>query len=137
MTPVHIILKYIREKATNINYKVVSKNDDHQKCTLKITLIQKQSPKNNKNKHSHLPCYKRKLLKDKTELCCIICQNTIKPNHVIRNLPLCNHIFHKRCIDKWFKQDKKNMKCPICRKKHTRKHCAHSTHCTRNHLLQT
>jgi hypothetical protein len=26
----------------------------------------------------------------------------------------CGHLFHKKCIDKWFKKDKND--CPMCRK---------------------
>jgi hypothetical protein len=43
---------------------------------------------------------------------CIICFEQYKVNELKRIIPVCNHIFHKKCIDKWLKS-KSN--CPICR----------------------
>lgn len=42
---------------------------------------------------------------------CGICREEYKLNEYIRKLN-CNHIFHKKCIDKWFKN---NSNCPNCR----------------------
>ena len=42
---------------------------------------------------------------------CGICLEEFKQNEYIRTLG-CNHCYHKRCVDKWFK---KNMSCPVCR----------------------
>ena len=42
---------------------------------------------------------------------CAICLNKFKPNKRIRKL-FCNHVYHKKCIDKWFST---NVKCPICK----------------------
>lgn len=47
---------------------------------------------------------------------CIICLNYYSPGEYKRNLN-CNHTFHKKCIDKWFKLSYKTS-CPICRKIH-------------------
>ncbi len=47
---------------------------------------------------------------------CVICFNTFNKSNVIC-LP-CLHLFHKKCIYKWFKQCIKfnyEIKCPICR----------------------
>ena len=44
---------------------------------------------------------------------CSICMEEFKINEGIRNLP-CNHMFHKKCVDKWFKTS--TFTCPICRK---------------------
>lgn len=45
-----------------------------------------------------------------------ILNKAIDSNYINTNCDLkklkCNHIFHKKCIDKWFKKHKK---CPICR----------------------
>ena len=43
---------------------------------------------------------------------CLICCDNYKIYEYKRILPKCSHIFHKKCIDKWFK---KNSTCPICR----------------------
>ena len=43
---------------------------------------------------------------------CMICMDEYKINQFKRILPTCNHFFHKKCIDKWFK---KNITCPVCR----------------------
>ena len=45
---------------------------------------------------------------------CMICMDDYKINQFKRILPICNHYFHKKCIDKWFK---KTITCPICRVK--------------------
>jgi len=49
---------------------------------------------------------------------CPICYNKIKSSEYIRELH-CNHIFHKKCIDKWLllsMKSKETINCPICRK---------------------
>ena len=45
---------------------------------------------------------------------CLICMEDYKENEYKRILPKCNHIYHKKCIDKWLK---KNATCPVCRTK--------------------
>uniref|UniRef100_A0A670JA11 RING-type domain-containing protein n=1 Tax=Podarcis muralis TaxID=64176 RepID=A0A670JA11_PODMU len=32
---------------------------------------------------------------------CVVCLETYKPREVVRILT-CRHVFHKRCIDRWF-----------------------------------
>jgi hypothetical protein len=44
--------------------------------------------------------------------CCNICCEDYITGQYKRTLPNCNHIFHKKCVDKWLKT-KSN--CPICR----------------------
>lgn len=46
---------------------------------------------------------------------CSICLEKYRPGTYKRKLS-CGHIFHKKCIDKWFRNDKNE--CPMCRKKH-------------------
>jgi hypothetical protein len=41
---------------------------------------------------------------------CSICFEEIKENE--KKIIKCNHIFHKECIDKWFKR---SHQCPLCR----------------------
>ena len=44
--------------------------------------------------------------------CCNICCEDYIVGQYKRTLPSCNHVFHKKCVDKWLKS-KSN--CPICR----------------------
>ena len=44
--------------------------------------------------------------------CCNICCEDYIIGQYKRILPSCNHVFHKKCVDKWLKT-KSN--CPICR----------------------
>ena len=43
---------------------------------------------------------------------CSICLENYKKNDYYRTLN-CNHIFHKKCVDRWFK--KNHLNCPMCR----------------------
>eukprot|EP00250_Pteridium_aquilinum_P013188 c21188_g1_i2 orf=258-935(+) len=43
---------------------------------------------------------------------CTVCLNDYQLNEKLRQLPLCNHLFHVPCIDEWLA---KNTTCPICR----------------------
>jgi hypothetical protein len=45
---------------------------------------------------------------------CLICMENYKFGEFKRELPKCNHVYHKKCIDKWLK---KKATCPICRDK--------------------
>lgn len=44
---------------------------------------------------------------------CVICSDIYQKDEGIRELPTCNHVFHKKCIDRWFKEG--SVFCPICR----------------------
>lgn len=46
---------------------------------------------------------------------CVICLNEYEKGTYKRTLS-CNHLFHKKCIDKWFRGF--NKCCPICRQIH-------------------
>jgi len=43
---------------------------------------------------------------------CTICQDSIQSDETCRKLNVCNHSFHKPCIDQWFLT---NVRCPTCR----------------------
>lgn len=46
---------------------------------------------------------------------CVICLEKYKVNEYKRELK-CGHVFHKKCIDKWFKKSCcDNKSCPLCR----------------------
>lgn len=98
----------------------------------KITIFKetRSKIKNKRNKHvSHLPKYKKITGSfNKSDLedgdieessPCSICLSEFKQGEFSRKLPICNHVYHKGCIDKWFLKDK-HMKCPICRASHTK-----------------
>lgn len=46
----------------------------------------------------------------------MICVEEFKKNVKIRKIPICKHIFHKECIDNWFKSkiEETSHKCPLC-----------------------
>jgi hypothetical protein len=58
----------------------------------------------------------KKVLKESEllELTCPICIENFKENEYFRKLE-CSHIYHKKCIDHWFRKDHSD--CPMCRKK--------------------
>jgi hypothetical protein len=47
--------------------------------------------------------------------CCSICYSDYQANEFQRTLPICHHIFHKKCIDTWFYKNIGKMDCPLCR----------------------
>jgi len=60
-----------------------------------------------------VPAYKQiKSNDDMLSQECSVCMQTYKFREYKRKLK-CDHVFHKRCIDKWLKS---NLSCPICRK---------------------
>ena len=53
------------------------------------------------------------ILKDSPEICTICLETYIKQSKIVRLD--CQHIFHKQCIQLWFK-NKPLKQCPLCRK---------------------
>ncbi|KAA8522795.1 hypothetical protein F0562_009218 [Nyssa sinensis] len=43
---------------------------------------------------------------------CPVCLESFKEGEWCRSLPVCNHMFHENCVDKWLT---KVLNCPICR----------------------
>lgn len=62
-------------------------------------------------KKTNLGKYQKVKITDNFEDC-PICLESFKLNQFYRKLE-CNHVFHKKCIDRWFKKD--NLNCPMCR----------------------
>ena len=97
-----------------------SNNDEYVEFHIEFGYYNEELSENNyfksceeiNNKLGH-PC---KIKKDDSILNekCLICIENYKINELKRVLPKCQHFFHKKCIDKWFK---KNASCPICRDK--------------------
>ena len=87
-----------------------------------------------RNQHvRHLPKYQKITTEKINSLStdtCSICQESLKIGEYYRSLPLCLHIFHKKCIDRWLQNDLEEMRCPLCRKSH-RPHSrsTHSSYC--------
>ena len=76
--------------------------------------------KNKKLKDKHikeiLGKYKRinnNFYKKETNNFCPICLEEYKMREGYRCIECCNSVFHKKCIDKWFKIH--NFDCPLCR----------------------
>jgi hypothetical protein len=99
-------------------------------ANINSVLYPKNVVKQKRNTHvSHLPKY-RKVTNDMLDVSCTskqlssdicsICRCQFKCGEYFRKLPICNHIYHKKCIDKWFTKDDKHMKCPNCRTSHTK-----------------
>jgi hypothetical protein len=53
---------------------------------------------------------------------CAICQDSMREGEQLRRLNHCQHVFHKLCIDSWFRT---NVRCPACR--HDIRHTASTT----------
>jgi hypothetical protein len=49
---------------------------------------------------------------DTSDSTCTVCQEPIDPNTPVRRINLCQHQFHKACIDRWFER---SVFCPMCR----------------------
>jgi len=74
--------------------------------------LHKQMKLIQKNKIKELGKYK-KVTVEITNDTCPICIDQFKEGEYYRTLS-CNHEFHKKCIDRWFKKD--HLDCPMCRK---------------------
>ena len=67
-----------------------------------------------KHKREQIKNIKYKKVKETTDTTCPICIDELKKGEYYRTLE-CSHVFHKKCIDNWFKKDHSD--CPMCRKK--------------------
>jgi Ring finger domain len=45
---------------------------------------------------------------------CAICSGDFENNDVMFKYPVCNHEFHRECVDVWMNI---KLQCPLCRKK--------------------
>jgi len=71
--------------------------------------LKKRIIKNRINKNTKV--YKLRIINESLSFC-LICWNNYEKDDIIRELP-CRHIYHKKCIDKWFSMIK--IRCPMCR----------------------
>jgi hypothetical protein len=49
---------------------------------------------------------------DSTASCCSICLADYKNTDMLRLLPDCGHLFHRKCVDPWLRL---HPTCPVCR----------------------
>jgi hypothetical protein len=80
--------------------------------------------KKRRNRHvEHLPSYQKitnaEIVEKLGNEICTICHGDFSLGEYYRELPLCGHIFHKKCVDKWLKKDVIEMRCPLCRTSHS------------------
>lgn len=51
---------------------------------------------------------------DLTDKECSICLDKFRMHHNV-STTICNHVFHKTCLEQWIKTDINHTKCPCCR----------------------
>ncbi|XP_068640958.1 putative RING-H2 finger protein ATL61 [Aristolochia californica] len=51
---------------------------------------------------------------EKTVMECAICLEEVEEKAECRTLPVCEHCFHKQCVDSWLV---KKATCPLCRRR--------------------
>lgn len=104
------------------NDKYLDETGSEQELTYELTFLSTQIKEMIKKKTlrevtNHLPKYRKikqgDVLLDQSDVCSI-CHDNFKVNEYKRELNLCGHIFHKKCIDKWFLNNT-NLECPLCR----------------------
>jgi hypothetical protein len=81
------------------------------------TLCQESKKTSVRKATEHLPTYKKiraddPLLQNNDP--CSICFDAYEVGQYKRELSKCQHVFHKKCIDKWFVSHP-NLECPMCR----------------------
>ena len=85
-------IEYVQNDTDNYTENYI---DDSKKSLINVSLFDKSSVELNKFDDNF----------------CVICQNDIKINSIMRILD-CSHCFHINCIDRWFTT---SMMCPICK----------------------
>jgi hypothetical protein len=106
----------------NEEYEYILPDRDDLSSTLLIDIVtQFGSPGNDSllqtmknHKREQLKTMKYHKVKETCETVCPICIEELKKGEYYRKLE-CNHVYHKKCIDSWFKKDHSD--CPMCRKK--------------------
>ena len=64
------------------------------------------------SRHQIVSATRRYIVQSDLESPCAICQDTISADTEVRKIDVCQHTFHKDCIDRWFRI---NVRCPVCR----------------------
>jgi len=47
---------------------------------------------------------------------CVVCFEEFQTDAMVRQIPLCRHLFHSKCIDGWFRAKLTDVahRCPLC-----------------------
>ena len=108
--------------------KYLDETGNEQELTYELTFLSTQikelvKKKTSRDVTNHLPKYRKikegDILLDHIDVCAI-CHDNYKLNEFKRELNICQHTFHKKCIDKWFLNNK-NLECPLCRQSYENK----------------
>ena len=90
---------------------ILPDNDDVSSIAL-LEVVNLFGKENKLKNFNHLKLKKIKEDDPLINTVCSICLENYKKNDYYRTLN-CNHIFHKKCVDRWFK--KNHLNCPMCR----------------------
>ena len=93
------------KNSSKILKKIIKEYSEEENILIQIENI------NNINKKFLKNCNTKNVLN--THIC-IFCQNNFKKREHKIILPNCNHIFHKKCLNKYLKLQKLNFCCPLC-----------------------
>ena len=80
-------------------------NNNYQQNTRGLTLTEI-------NQNTEIYTYSNNDEDAEEEQCCSICREEYDEEDIIRKLNMCNHEFHRICIDEWLTA---NRNCPMCR----------------------
>lgn len=104
--------------------KHIDQNGQEQEIGYELTFLSTQikamveSKKINvRDATSHLASYRKIKADDPLILnseTCPICHECYKEKEFKRELDKCGHVFHKKCVDRWFVKNSK-LECPLCR----------------------
>jgi hypothetical protein len=114
--------RHLEELVVNQEYDYYIPDNDDLSSIILLDIINRFGSPGNDDFHRHMKEHRKNQIKslgkykkiknsDIFEDKCSICIDTFKVGEFHRKLS-CNHCFHKKCIDSWFK--KKN-ECPLCR----------------------
>lgn len=108
----------------NEEFEYILPDRDDISSTILLDIVTRFGSPGNDSIHDHIKLHRKNQIKniqykkvkslDDLPSECPICLEDFKRGEYYRKLE-CNHCFHKKCIDRWFKKD--HSECPMCRKK--------------------